>query len=158
MSDNEGNGTKKFGLGVLIGTVIGGLTAFFLSPNSGPENREMVMRKLKKVMKWLEEADIPAHVKEIYGTVSEEGVRLYERTRKEMMVRMKQVEKVVDNFDYEKYKNLVHDSVDAVKTDADEIAKRADKLKKFLVERWNEGAELVKDVERVKKPEAKSKK
>lgn len=137
MTDDK-NSSTKFGLGVLLGTVIGGLTAFFLSPSAGPENREMVTKKFKKVMKWLEEADIPSHIIEIYGEVNDEGMKLYKATRKDLAKRMKKVEKLLNEFDAEKYKAMVEESVDAVKTEADETAKRADKLKKYLLKKWTE--------------------
>ncbi len=135
MVDNEG-GAKKFGLGVLIGTIVGGITAFFLSPGTGEENREMVMKKYKKLMKWLDEADIPGHVMEIYGEVTEEGTKLYKLARKGLRVRMKDIEAMIEDFDADKYKQMVVAVVDEVKTEADETAKRAEKLKKYLMKRW----------------------
>ncbi len=134
------NRSSKFGVGVLIGTVLGGLAAFFLSPKSGPENREMVEKKLKEVEKWLEDAEIPEHVKEIYGDVTEEGTKLYKNVSKALKPRIKEIQQKMEDFDAEKYKKLVGEVVEAVQTEADVAAHRASKLKDYLIDKWQESA------------------
>jgi len=47
MSDQKSS--SKLGLGLIMGTVIGAITAFFLSPKSGKENREEVMKKVREL-------------------------------------------------------------------------------------------------------------
>lgn len=42
---------KGFGKGIVVGAVLGGIVAAFLSPKSGAEHREMVRRNAKKVTK-----------------------------------------------------------------------------------------------------------
>jgi gas vesicle protein len=64
--------SSKLGLGILIGTVIGGLAAFFLSPKSGEENREKVTKKIKQLQKLIKDQHIDEKVKEIFGDVSDE--------------------------------------------------------------------------------------
>jgi len=133
--------TKKspsvFGLGLVIGTVIGGLTAFFLSPHSGKENREEVMARLKAFKKMLDQADIPAHVKEIYGETTKESVKLYTQVRKDLSKRITDVKETVADIDPEKYVHLIEDSVEHVRKELDETVERADKLKAYLVKNWS---------------------
>lgn len=51
----ESNKKTKFGLGLFLGSIIGGLTALFFSPKSGKENREEAKKLYLKAKKWLEE-------------------------------------------------------------------------------------------------------
>ena len=56
MADDQKS--SKFGIGVLIGTLLGGLAALFLSPTTGEENREIVAKKVKQLEKLLEDAEL----------------------------------------------------------------------------------------------------
>lgn len=51
------NSQKKsgFGLGVLIGTVLGGLAALFVAPKTGKETREMAKKWLREELKIIKE-------------------------------------------------------------------------------------------------------
>jgi gas vesicle protein len=59
--------SSKLGLGLLIGSVLGGIAAFFLSPKSGPENREEAKKLLAKARGWLKEE--VAEVKKAVGKI-----------------------------------------------------------------------------------------
>jgi len=76
---------SRFGLGVLIGTIVGGLTAFFLSPKSGEENREEVLKKIQALKKQIDKMEIDKKVKEIYGEVTEEGKKVYLKAKKQLL-------------------------------------------------------------------------
>ena len=134
------NDTKKapsnFGLGLIIGTVLGGLAAFFLSPNSGKENREEAMARLHEFKDMLDEADIPTHVKEVYGDVTKEGTKMYSEVRKELIARMDEMKDKVDDFDADKYIGMIEDTVEEVRRETDDTVERASKLKKYLVDKW----------------------
>ncbi len=47
--------SSKLGFGLLVGSVLGGIAAFFLSPKSGPENREEAKKLYVKAKGWLKE-------------------------------------------------------------------------------------------------------
>ena len=81
--------SSKFGIGLFIGTLLGGLTALFLSPTSGEENRKLLAKKIKELEKMLEEEHIDKKVKEIFGEVTEEARDLYLKTKKELIKRVK---------------------------------------------------------------------
>jgi len=132
--------TKKspstFGLGLVIGTVLGGLAAFFLSPQSGKENREEFMDRVKAFKKSLDQADIPVHVREIYGEASKESIKLYTQVRKELVKEMADMKDKVDEFDPDKYMELIDDTVEHVRAEMDETTERANKLKEYLIKSW----------------------
>ena len=84
MSDKK----SKFGIGVAIGALLGGVAAFFLSPRSGPENRKMAMQKIDELIKLLKEKKLQDIAVEIYGKATEEGTKLYEKASAEMGARL----------------------------------------------------------------------
>src|SRR3990167_1608277 len=71
MSDKK----SKFGIGVAFGAVLGGLAAFFLSPRSGPENREMA----KKTMSEIDRTKYKDLVVDVIGRLKEEKDATQER-------------------------------------------------------------------------------
>lgn len=76
---------KKSKFAFVTGLVIGTLTAFFLSPRSGKENRELAQKKLKELEKLLQEKGVDKKVKEIFGSVSEQTSKLYADVRAEAL-------------------------------------------------------------------------
>lgn len=136
MNETKKSGTT-FGLGLIIGTVLGGLTAFFLSPKSGKENREEVLARLREFKTSLDEADIPAQVKEIYGESTREGIKLYTQVRKELSQKYNGIKEKIDGFDPDTYSALIEDTVEHVRAELGETAERASKLKNYLVKNWS---------------------
>lgn len=129
--------SSRFGLGVLIGTIVGGLAAFFLSPKSGEENREAVVKKIKELKKNIEEMEIDKKVKEVWGEVSEEGKKTFLKTKKELLKRIDGLEDKWQEFDREKYIKMVEDSVEDAKEGTKETAEKLLKLKDMFVRDWN---------------------
>ena len=76
---------KKSKFAFVTGLVIGTLTAFFLSPRSGKENRELAQKKLKDLEKLLQEKGVDKKVKEIFGSVSQQSSQLYADVRAETL-------------------------------------------------------------------------
>lgn len=136
MADQNKSSVSKLGLGVVIGTIIGGLTAFFLSPKSGKENREMVVKKYEDVKKWLEDQHIDERVQQIFGEVTTEGRMLYTEVRAQLLKRMSEVKDTLDSFDTAKYAALVEDAIAAVTKEVKKDMKKVGKLKKELLKEW----------------------
>src|SRR3989344_5391000 len=99
MTDNKK--PSRFGLGVLIGTVLGGLAAFFLSPKSGEENREAVMKKVQQLKKELDKK-----VKEVWGEVTEDGKKTFTKAKKSLLKKLDALQDKWEDFDQEKYLNM----------------------------------------------------
>ena len=134
MADNKKN--SFFGLGILLGTVIGGLTAFFLSPSSGKENREEVAKKVKELKRLLQEHELDKKVKEIFGEVTEEAKKFYFNTKDKVIEKVAELKGKVSEIDKEKYAKLVESVVHELKKEAKYTEKILEKLEKNLAEDW----------------------
>lgn len=134
MDDNKK--TSKFGLGLLIGSIIGGLTAFFFSPTTGEENREMVAKKVKELEKLLKEKEVDKKVKEIFDDVTEESKKIYFQAKKWLIEELANLKEAVENIDKEKYLKAVDSTVKKVEVEFKKDAKKLEKLKKQLVGEW----------------------
>ena len=122
MSDQK---KSKFGLGVLFGTLIGGLTAFFFSPQSGKENREAVAKKIKELKKILKEEKVDEKIKEVYA-----------KAKEWLIEELAQLKEAVESIDYEKYEKAVDKVIVRVKKETKKGAKEIEKLKKQLLKEW----------------------
>ena len=116
---------SKFGLGVLLGTIIGGITALFLSPSSGKENREVVAKKIEELKKILEEEKVDEKLKEIYL-----------KAKDWLVEELEQLKNTVENIDYEKYQKAVNKVIVRVKKETKKGSKEVEKLKKQLLNEW----------------------
>ncbi len=134
--DNDQKKPSKFGLGLVLGTVLGGLAAFFLSPGSGKENREAVLKKIKELKDQIEDMEIDKKVQEIWGEVSDEGRKVYKQARKEVLMRLDEYQEKWEDFDKEKYMKMVGEVVDEIKTDVPKVAKHVMQLKESFVKDW----------------------
>lgn len=88
---------SQFGLWLLIGSIIGAISAFFLSPKSGVENREEARELYLKARKWLVEE--LAELKEKVGEIDKEKYinaveKVVKKVQKEVKHDAKQMEKL----------------------------------------------------------------
>lgn len=134
---DEQKKSSHFGLGVLFGTVLGGLAAFFLSPKSGEENREAAVKKIKELKKNIEEMEIDKKVKEIWGEVTEDGKKTFVKAKKELVKRIDDLQERWQEFDREKYVKMVEDSLEDAKLETKATAEKLLKLKELFVRDWN---------------------
>ena len=128
---------SKFGLGLLIGSIVGGLTAFFFSPTTGEENREMVAKKVKELEHLLKEKEVDKKVKEIFDDVTEESKKIYLQAKKWLIEELAALKEALDEIDKEKYLKAVDTTVKKVEKEFKKDAKKLEKLKKQLVGEWN---------------------
>lgn len=128
--------SSKFGLGVLTGTVIGAVTAFFLSPKSGKENREMVAKKAEELKKLLEEKEIDKKVKEIFGELTDEAMTLYLQTREELIIYLSQLANSISEINLDDYKKGVDLTVKKAQKNTKKYSKQLDKLKVQMIKEW----------------------
>ena len=131
------NQKSKFGLGLVLGTIVGGITAFFLSPNSGKKNREEAAKKIKKLQKMLEEKDIDEIVKEIFGNASAESKKLFLQAKEELIAKIADLKETIENVDKDEFMEMVDEVVDKVQSGAKREVKEMKKLKEYLAKEWN---------------------
>ena len=134
MSDSQS--PSKFGLGLVFGTIIGGLAAFFLSPNSGPENQKLVAKKIKELEKLLEEGNLDEKVKAIFGEATEEATAVYKKAKKSFIKALAEAKGTIENLDKEKVAEVAHDTVEILKKEAKHEGKEMEKLKEELSKEW----------------------
>jgi gas vesicle protein len=133
MSDSK---SSRFGLGLFLGTVVGGLAAFFLSPSSGPENQKMVAKKIKEMEKLFADSHLEKKVKEIFGEATEETMAVYKKAKKEFIKALAEVKGTVDSFDKEKVAEVAHETVEILKKEVKHEGKEMEKLKTELSKEW----------------------
>lgn len=127
---------SKFGLGLLFGTMLGGLAALFLSPTSGPQNRELVAKKVKELEKLLADNELDKKIKEIFGEVTEETKTLYLKAKKEVIKKLSELKESIEHIDREKYSEVVHETVEILKKEVKREAKDMERLKSQLLAEW----------------------
>lgn len=127
MVDN--NKPSKFGIGLVVGTVLGALAGLFLAPQSGKETREAVLKKVEELKKELDKMEIDKKVKEIWGEVSEESVKMYKVGRKELLKKLEDFQDKWDELDKEKYLKMVEEVVEGLKKEMPKAANKVMKLK-----------------------------
>lgn len=134
MADNRK--PSFFGLGVLLGTIIGGLSALFLSPASGKENREEVVKKVSELKRLLQEHELEARIKEIFGEVTDEAKKFYFQAKDKVILKTAELKEKISEVDKEKYASLVGLVVKELKKEAKYTEKILEKLEKHLSEDW----------------------
>ncbi|MFA9289085.1 MAG: YtxH domain-containing protein [Weeksellaceae bacterium] len=167
-NNTHDNKSSKLGLAVAVGAIAGGLAAFFLSPKSGKENREMAKVKFDELKRMVEEKKLQGVMKEIYGTATAEGTRLYKTAMTDVQGRLTEIQDSVGEIDQEKYMALVLDVVEKLKTEKDATQDRVSRLQDYLLGRWDDMQMMVekdakktgKDVKKTltEKPALESKK
>ena len=128
--------SSKFGLGLLFGTVIGGLAAFFLSPTSGPENQKMVAKKIKEIEELLADSDLENKVKDIFGEATEDATLVYKKAKKNFIKALAEVKGTVESLDKEKVAEVAHETVEILKKEVKHEGKEMEKLKDELSKEW----------------------
>lgn len=124
---------NNLGVGVVIGTIIGGVAAFLLSSK---ENRELAKRKLNELKLMWQDEKTQEKVREIFGTVTEEGKKAYAIAKTEITKRLDAMG--VDEVDRAKYRVMVEDALDVVRRETKETTDQLAKLRDYLMTRYNQ--------------------
>lgn len=135
MADDQ-KSSNKFGLGLALGAVLGGIAALFLTPTTGEENRKLVAKKAKELEKLLADEHLDRKVREIFGEVTDEATELYLNAKKEVIKRLAELKETIESIDKDKYEAVVKDTIDILKKEAKREGKEMDRLKAELMGEW----------------------
>ncbi len=144
---------SRFGIGLVVGSVIGGIAALLLSPKSGKENREVLNKKMAGWKKMWESGELEKKVKEVFGDFSEESVKIYATARERVMQGIEEMR----HMDGDDYAKLVQQVIDDVKKTTKISVEKLKKLQSSLIRDWpemkdaieKEGRKLAKDLKKV---------
>ncbi len=117
-NNGNGNNAAKFGLGLIIGSAIGGALGMLLAPKSGRETREDITRRMK---------DMADRTKA--GTA-----KFYYEVRDEVD---KQLDTAKEKIDKNRYTRLVKDVIEDLKEDARVNDDTAKEVRERLEEDWD---------------------
>lgn len=123
---------SRFGLGLVIGSVIGSIAGLLLSPRTGKQNRAMFNKKMKEWKKMMESGELESKVKEIFGDVSDESVRMYATVREQVM----QGIETLKHMDGDDYARMVQNVIDEVKKGGKLNAVKMRRLKESFIKDW----------------------
>src|SRR5438046_1089883 len=129
MSQNK---NSKSGLGLMFGIIIGAIGGVFLAPKSGKENREAVAKKMGEMKEMIVSGEVQEKVKKIFGDVSEESIRFYNRAREEVMEGLE----TLKSMDGDDYAAMVQDIVENIKESTKTSAEKISRLKDQLIKDW----------------------
>lgn len=127
---------SKFGVGLLLGTVLGGLAALFLTPTTGKQNRELLAKKMKELEETLADSNLEKKVKEIFGEATEEARSLYLEAKQQVIKKLAELKETIENIDREKYEQVVKETVTILKKEAKREGKDMERLKESLLKEW----------------------
>ncbi len=116
----------NFGLGLLVGGLTAGLATFFLSPKSGKENRQEVVKLIKKLKLKIDAAHLDEKVREIFGKVDKETKEIYQKLKKQIVKELEELNQKIQDIDKEKYLILIDKAWHNL---GDQVTKYQDKLK-----------------------------
>jgi gas vesicle protein len=123
---------SKFGLGVIVGTIIGAAAGIFLAPKSGRENREIVMGKVTDLKQAFEEGNFDAKVQEIFGQVTDQTRLWYQKSTEGLVKRLEHMKEAVMTLDKGKYVEMVGQVVEGLVEEKQEPKEEMEKLKKYI--------------------------
>ncbi len=130
-----GNKSSKFGLGVIVGVIIGGITGLLLSPSTGKDNREYAIKYLAKLKRKLDDSDTHDKIKEIFGQVTDEGEKIFDSAKKEITNQIAIMkEKYGDPQDPVTYVSIVEEGLKIVEKKLSVTSDQIAKLKKYFSE------------------------
>lgn len=138
MSDT--NKSSKLGFGIVLGAVVGAVAGMLLAPKTGKELRKDAMKlttelkaKALEYQKQLEGKDSKEAAKFIFGDVSENSVKLFQKVQKDLSVELAILSQNAKKIDKKKYGEAVKNVIDNWKADKTIPEESLKNMKTYLV-------------------------
>lgn len=131
--------------GLVIGAVAGATAMFFLSPQSGEENRKMAKKKYEELTDYMEEerSALEDRVEEIFGEVNQIRMSLFNDARNLWNNQVSALEKSLDKIDKTRYQEMVDSVMEKLqgskKYDNTDLAK----MKRYLAGEWKKFSQMM---------------
>lgn len=124
--------------GLLFGGLVGAGLVWFLSPNTGEENRRQVMKKAMYLRDRAMEVseDITDTVLEIFGEVTVSTIELYEDARDMMARQVETWQDSMETIDRGKYLDSVDRVIATLGKNKKNSPQNLEQLKKYWVKNW----------------------
>lgn len=125
--------SSNFKIGVVFGAVLGAVGALLFNPKTGEENRTYVRIKLAELREKLDEAGVEERAKEIFGTATEEGKKLYVSAQTELSKKLADLEKRAEKQDKNAYQLAVEEAIEMVRKNSGSPSETIAKLKDYFM-------------------------
>jgi gas vesicle protein len=125
---------KQGGILILLGALIGAITALFFSTTEEGEMKEPVRYKVKMIKEKMKDVDIKKQAQEIFGARGAEWVALLQETKDDLAERLGTLKGSLDKIDKQKYADAVNNLMAEMKKNSKVTADQARKLKTYLTE------------------------
>lgn len=141
---------------MLFGALLGGAAAFFLSPKSGKENREMAAKTVKDLKSRYEGKSVDEIAEDVFGKATEESKKMVSKARDEFNKKIDEIKDQAGKIDNKKYRKIVDDVLANLNIDKKTQKQAVSKLKEYFLDRWQSVEGELEEAE--KKEETKGKK
>ena len=128
--------SSKFGLGLIIGSLIGGISALFLTPKTGKELREDVKAKIKELEALLKEKKVDKKAKKVMEELSAEAKAWYEKAKSWLIEELASLKKKVDDINWQDYQKSVAKTINRLKKETKNKGKEIEAIRKRLLKEW----------------------
>jgi len=128
--------SSKFGLGLIIGSLIGGITALFLAPKTGRQMREEVKAKIKELEALLKEKEVDKKAKKVMEELSSEAKAWYEKAKSWLIEELASLKKKVEEINWQDYQKSVAKTINRLKKETKKGGKEIEAIRKRLLKEW----------------------
>ena len=135
---------KRGGLLLLLGAIVGAITALFFSTTEEGETREVVRQKVKDLKKMLKDAKEKEAVKDIFGEKTDEVVQLFRDAKEDLVSRLAKVKGSLDSIDKSRYMEAVNEVSVELKKNASITGEQLNKMKAYMSEDYKKISKKMK--------------
>lgn len=145
---------NNFGLGMLLGTVVGGIAALLLAPGSGKQTRQKAVKKVKSILKYLEEQKLDQKIKELVEDPKTLSSKYFTDIKKGLVKELNNLSSNIEKIDFEAYSKKVDTLIEKAKKEYKKVPSAIDGIRNHFLSMFDERAEDV--IEEIEKEVASS--